>query len=340
MERWRAQASETEHPRLLEIILEESGYTDMLQADKSPQAQSRLDNLKELVRAMGQFGTLNEFLEHVELVMDNAEGSNSHDQVQILTLHSAKGLEWPMVFLPGWEEEVFPSRRSLDEQGAKGLEEERRLAYVGITRARERAYISFAANRQIYGRWTSVLPSRFVDELPAKHVDAISETGYVAPSGGFYGSEVKSQWDKPDRNDSSVFDNTSAGRASPLSPLKGGTTGGSGSGGSFRGGYDSPGWRRAQEASATRGNTRPPDIEGRAFRSGDSDGRPLQRGKTPGDMLASSDPAASSGLQPGQRIFHDKFGYGRVTEIDGAKLTVAFDKAGVKKVVESFVKRV
>ncbi len=344
MERWRTQAGDTEHPRLLEIILEESGYTDMLQADKSPQAQSRLDNLKELVRAMGQFGTLNEFLEHVELVMDNAEGSNSHDQVQILTLHSAKGLEWPMVFLPGWEEEVFPSRRSLDEQGAKGLEEERRLAYVGITRARERAYISFAANRQIYGRWTSVLPSRFVDELPAQHVDAVSETGYVAPSGGFYGSEVKSQWDRPSstaaREDSAVFDNTSAGRASPLSPLKGGTAGGSGSGGGFRGGYDSPGWRRAQEASATRGATRPPDIEGRAFRSGDSDGRPLQRGKTPGDMLASSDPAASSGLQPGQRIFHEKFGYGRVTEIDGAKLTVAFDKAGVKKVVESFVKRV
>ena len=164
MERWRAQAADSEHPRLLEIILEESGYTDMLQADKSPQAQSRLDNLKELVRAMGQFDTLNAFLEHVELVMDNAEGSNSHDQVQILTLHSAKGLEWPMVFLPGWEEEVFPSRRSLDEQGAKGLEEERRLAYVGITRARERAYISFAANRQIYGRWTSVLPSRFDQE--------------------------------------------------------------------------------------------------------------------------------------------------------------------------------
>ncbi|OYW89411.1 MAG: DNA helicase II [Hyphomonas sp. 32-62-5] len=349
MERWRALyhgggAADTEHPRLLEIILEESGYTDMLQADKSPQAQSRLDNLKELVRAMGQFGTLNEFLEHVELVMDNAEGSNSHDQVQILTLHSAKGLEWPMVFLPGWEEEVFPSRRSLDEQGAKGLEEERRLAYVGITRARERAYISFAANRQIYGRWTSVLPSRFVDELPAQHVDAVSETGYVAPGGGFYGSEVKNQWDRPSSTgsahpeqraygarpskdergvqdrDSAVFDNTKAG--------------------SFRGGYDSPGWRRAQAAAATRGNTRPPDIEGRAFRSADNDGRPLQRGKTPGDMLASSDPAASSGLKPGQRIFHDKFGYGRITEVDGAKLTVNFEKAGVKKVVESFVKRV
>ncbi len=322
MERWRAQAVDSEHPRLLEIILEESGYTDMLQADKSPQAQSRLDNLKELVRAMGQFDTLNAFLEHVELVMDNAEGSNSHDQVQILTLHSAKGLEWPMVFLPGWEEEVFPSRRSLDEQGAKGLEEERRLAYVGITRARERAYISFAANRQIYGRWTSVLPSRFVDELPAKHVDAISETGYVAPGGGFYGSETPSRWDTS-------------------SPLKGGTTGGSSlNEGAFKGGYDSPGWRRAQAAAATRGNTRPPDIEGRAFRAGDSDGRPLQRGKTPGDMLASSDPSAAGGLALGQRIFHDKFGYGSITDIEGAKLTVNFEKAGVKKVVESFVKRV
>ncbi len=333
MERWRAQAPDTEHPRLLEIILEESGYTDMLQADKSPQAQSRLDNLKELVRAMGQFGSLNDFLEHVELVMDNAEGSNSHDQVQILTLHSAKGLEWPMVFLPGWEEEVFPSRRSLDEQGAKGLEEERRLAYVGITRARERCYISFAANRQIYGRWTSVLPSRFVDELPPAHVDAISETGYVSPGGQFYGSEVKSQWDQPrtgayptrgsnldDSAGSAVFDNTSAG--------------------GMRGGYDSPGWRRAQAAAASRGATRPPDIEGRAFRSADADGRPLQRGKTPGDMMASSDPAAASGLKLGQRIFHEKFGYGRITDIEGAKLTVNFEKAGVKKVVESFVKRV
>ncbi len=190
LERWRAQyhsseTSEIDHPRLLEIILEESGYTDMLQADKSPQSQTRLENLKELVRAMGAFDSLDAFLEHVELVMDNAEGSGADDQVQILTLHSAKGLEWPMVFLPGWEEEVFPSRRSLDETGAKGLEEERRLAYVGITRARERAYISFVANRQIYGRWTSVLPSRFIDELPPRHVDAVSETGYVSPERNF-----------------------------------------------------------------------------------------------------------------------------------------------------------
>jgi len=330
LERWRAQIQTTEHPRLLEIILDESGMTGMLQADKSPQSQSRLENLKELVRAMGAFDSLNAFLEHVELVMDNAEGAGADDQVQILTLHSAKGLEWPMVFLPGWEEEVFPSRRSLDESGAKGLEEERRLAYVGLTRARERAYISFAANRQIYGRWTSVLPSRFIDELPPANVDAVSETGYVAPNGGFYGAQgfgsasVPPSGEPPYSSSSprggpqggvstgrSVFDTTAAGFST----------------------YNSPGWKRAQDASqrqkdGSRSSPRPPNIEA-TFSSGKS-----------GRLLASSAPSESGGLKRGDRIFHQKFGYGRITHIDGAKLTVSFDKAGEKKVVESFVERV
>jgi DNA helicase-2/ATP-dependent DNA helicase PcrA len=292
LERWRRDAATLEHPRLLERILDESGYTDMLQADKSPQAQTRLENLKELVRATGAFDSLNAFLEHVELVMDNAEGAGADDQVQILTLHSAKGLEWPMVFLPGWEEEVFPSRRSLDEQGARGLEEERRLAYVGLTRARERAFLSFAANRQIYGRWTSVLPSRFIDELPPAHVDAISETGY-SPGGSFGGSRMSD-------------------------PFGGGDPG-------FRSTYDSPGWRRAvdavqRQADGQRPPARAPDIE------------------ASGRSLASSTPS-ETGLSEGMRVFHQKFGYGRITAVEGTKLTVSFDKAGIKKVVESFVER-
>lgn len=292
IERWRAQSRDIEHPRLMEIILDECGYTDMLKADKSPQAQTRLDNLKELVRAMGEFENLNTFLEHVELVMDASQGNESDDQVQILTLHGAKGLEWPQVFLPGWEEEVFPSKRSIDEGGVKALEEERRLAYVGITRARERCYISFVANRQIFGRWQSVMPSRFIDELPPEHVDAVSETGYsAAPDGmGSSGFSGVSRFDE----DASF----------------GGST------------YDSPGWKRAQARRTSDGwpqKKRPADIEGSPRKE------------------KMSDKASGAGLELGQRVFHIKFGYGKITQIDGTKLTVDFEKAGVKKVVERFV---
>ena len=241
---WRDKlANGMPHTELAETILEESGYTDMLQKDRSPQAQTRLDNLKELVRAMSEFDSLAGFLEHIELVMDASTGGAGEDQVQILTLHGAKGLEWPVVFLPGWEEEVFPSRRSLDESGMKGLEEERRLAYVGITRARQHAYISFVANRQIYGRWQSVLPSRFVDELPHDHVEAISETGFSGMPGG----------------DSTTLSATSGGPAT---------------------------------------------------------------------------------FKVGTRIFHDKFGYGRVAHSEGNKLTVDFEKSGRKKVIATFVQPV
>ncbi len=277
---WRDKlAGGMAHTDLAETILEESGYTDMLQKDRSPQAQTRLDNLKELVRAMGEFDSLAGFLEHVQLVMDASQGNNTDEQVQILTLHGAKGLEWPMVFLPGWEEEVFPSRRSLDESGLKGLEEERRLAYVGITRARERCYISFVANRQIFGRWQAVMPSRFVDELPHDHVDAVSETGYSGMPGGEEG-----------------FSGTMEDLGAQSS-------------------YESPGWKRLQENAAS-----------------------VRTSRAPGEASTlNATSGGKSGFRKGVRVFHDKFGYGKVITSDGNKLTVDFEKTGRKKVIATFV---
>ena len=265
-------------------ILDESGYTDMLRADRSPQAATRLENLKELVNAVGQFDTLEAFLEHVELVMDTRTDSGNEDEVQILTLHAAKGLEWPLVFLPGWEEEVFPSKRSIDESGMKGLEEERRLAYVGITRARESCRISFVANRQIYGRWQSVIPSRFVDELPHDHVEAVSETGYGARTGAGNSGFGEASASFEDLGQSST--------------------------------YSSPGWKRMRETNRKR--SAPPVIDGKA------------------EILASTDPGKAD-FNIGQRVFHIKFGYGRVEQIEGAKLTVEFEKAGCKKVIATFL---
>ena len=287
LDRWRAAAASVPHPRLLETILEESGYTDALRLDKGPTSQTRLDNLKELVQSMGSFDTLQAYLEHVSLVMDldRDAGENS---VQIMTLHSAKGLEFPLVFLPGWEEGVFPSQRSMDESGVKGLEEERRLAYVGITRAREEARISFAANRQVYGRWTSQLPSRFVDEMPADSVEAASETGYYGGGPGM--REANSRWD----------DNAS----------------------SFGTGYSSPGWRRAQE---------------RNYRGGPAGVSQVIEGE--GRLVAVSEPSATGAYALGDRVFHIKFGYGKVRQIEGNKLTVMFEQAGEKKVIDSFVER-
>ncbi len=283
IERWRAEAARVNQVTLAEIVLDESGYTAMLRADKSPQAQSRLENLKELVQSMGQFDTLEAYLEHVSLVLD-IENESDGENVTLSTLHGAKGLEWPLVFLPGWEEQVFPSERSINEQGERGLEEERRLAYVGITRARVSARISFAANRQIYGRWQSVIPSRFVDELPAQSVDAVSETGY-----GLQASGVRE----------------GAARFEAYAP-----------GAGFSSGYDSPGWRRAQARGAFTG--RAPLIEGEAR------------------LIAKSSEADSS-FRIGERVFHQKFGYGAVRAVEGNKLTVTFDKAGEKRVIDSFV---
>jgi DNA helicase-2/ATP-dependent DNA helicase PcrA len=275
LDRWREQSRTISHVELAEIVLDESGYTEMLRNDKSPQAQTRLENLKELVQSMGQYDTLEAYLEHVALVLD-IESESDGENVQLSTLHAAKGLEFPLVFLPGWEEQVFPSQRSIDESGEKGLEEERRLAYVGITRARESARISFAANRQIYGRWQTVLPSRFIDELPPAHVDAVSETGYGMQPPGV--------------------------REMAVEP--------------FTSSYQSPGWRRAQERGSFKG--KPPTIEGEA-------------------RLVARSGGEDSSYKRGDRIFHQKFGYGRVSAVEGNKLTVAFEKAGEKRVIDSFV---
>jgi DNA helicase-2/ATP-dependent DNA helicase PcrA len=284
IDRWRQLAASTRHFELTETILDESGYTDFWRQDRAT-GQTRLDNLKELIQSMQAFDTLEAYLEHVSLVMDLDRGAGE-DAVQIMTLHSAKGLEFPMVYLPGWEEGVFPSQRSVDEKGEKGLEEERRLAYVGITRAREEARISFAANRLVYGRWTSQLPSRFVDELPLDTVEAASETGYYGGGPGM--QQAASRWDEAP---------------------------------AFSSGYDSPGWRRAQERGASGGGSRQPVIDGQAR------------------LVAVSEPGAGAGWAVGERLFHQKFGYGRVRMVEGNKLTVTFEKAGEKKVIDSFVEK-
>ncbi len=190
--RWRALAASAAHTELAETVLDESGYTAMWQADKTPEAPGRLENLKELVTAMAEFENLGGFLEHVSLVMETTANA-SGDMVSLMTLHGAKGLEFDVVFLPGWEEGVFPHQRALDDSGTAGLEEERRLAYVGLTRARRRAYVSYAGSRRIHGMWQQSLPSRFVGELPAANVERESEMG---PGGGYAaaGRAGMSEW--------------------------------------------------------------------------------------------------------------------------------------------------
>jgi len=256
--RWRTLLETEGHIVALASLLDESGYTAMWQADKSPEAPGRLENLKEFLRALADFETLAGFLDHVSLVMENDENAGG-DRLSLMTLHAAKGLEFDTVFLPGWEEGLFPNQRALDEGGVKSLEEERRLAYVGLTRARRRAIISHAANRRMYAGWQSAIPSRFIDELPEADVE---HSGSAA-------LERAARIAAP-----SVF------TAGPLLA------------------------RRARVTEAWEQKSRP---------------------------------RRESAIAVGQRVFHQKFGYGTVTAVEEDRLDVSFDKAGEKRVIDSYV---
>lgn len=305
-ERWSAMRENMPHQELAEVVLEESGYTDMWQKDKSADAHGRLENLKEFVRSMEEFPDLLSFLEHVSLVMERNE-ADDEDRVSLMTLHAAKGLEFDTVFLPGWEEGLFPNQRALDESGLSGLEEERRLAHVGLTRARRRAKIFFASNRRIHGMWNATVPSRFVDELPEESVEVTEASGQF---GGGFGSGFGGGFGG--RGGGSRFDQIE----------------------SFSSSYETPGWQRAQNRKSTSGFS---DAGGAGWRGGAGGGR---SGPTviEGELVAKST-GTESAFEPGARVFHMKFGPGTVAAVDGNKLTVEFDKAGRKMVLDSFVER-
>jgi DNA helicase-2/ATP-dependent DNA helicase PcrA len=284
VDRWTIEATRQTPRDVTELVLDESGYTDYWRHNKSAKSESKLDNLKEVVQAVSEYETLSAYLDHVALVAERSEDSID-GAVWLMTLHAAKGLEFPVVFLPGWEEGVFPSQRSLDEGGTAALEEERRLAYVGITRAEESCRISFAANRMVYGRWQNAAPSRFIDELPEDHVEVQSEPGlYGAPASSF---AAHSRFTATQVDDGAYYEN--------------------------------PGWRRARAAGG-RAIARAPQIEGQA------------------ETLSVSAGGASP-FAAGARVFHEKFGYGRVVVVEGQKLTVNFEHTGAKKVVASFLKK-
>jgi ATP-dependent DNA helicase UvrD/PcrA len=344
LDRWRGQRDSLPHTELAEIVLDESGYTEMWQKDRSADAAGRLENLKELVRSMEEFENLQGFLEHISLVMDNEKAAEA-DAVNIMTLHSAKGLEFDTVFLPGWEEGLFPHQRTLDDSGRAGLEEERRLAHVGLTRARKRAKIYFATNRRMHGLWQTNIPSRFLDELPELNVEV------TEPQGGFggfagYGGYGASRFDAA---------------------------------ASFGSNYGTPGWQRAQakrggagasgfaEEDGTRydmdedealhhlpvvrgrtggagdrsaDNSSPPPFRGRAREGGNFGGATRRVPLTIEGELVAKSTGTVSRFALGDRVFHQKFGNGNITAIDGNKLTIQFDRAGEKRVVDSFVERV
>ena len=255
--RWRSLVDTMKHSELAAFILDESGYMKMWQSDKAPDSPGRVENLKELISGMESYDSLAEFLEHVALVLENHDNSEG-EFISLMTLHGSKGLEFNAVFLSGWEEGLFPSQRTMDENGIKGLEEERRLAYVGLTRARKRAYISYVANRRMYGSWINAVPSRFIDELPKECIKSSANTGLY-----------------------------NAGRSSH---------------------WDSSGFKPQKKPKCQIYERKVINSEGTIFSRGD-------------------------------RIFHDKFGYGVITNIDGHKLDINFEHSGHKRVMDSFVEK-
>jgi DNA helicase-2/ATP-dependent DNA helicase PcrA len=311
-ERWRTRKDALPHTELAEIVLDESGYTDMWQKDRSADASGRLENLKELIRSMEEFENLAGFLEHISLVMDSDRSEG--EAVSIMTLHSAKGLEFDTVFLPGWEEGLFPHQRALDDQGRAGLEEERRLAHVGLTRARRRVKIYFSVNRRMHGVWSSNIPSRFLDELPEADVEV------AEASGGFSG-----------------YGNVGASRFDEMTH--------------FDSGYATPGWQRAKRKGSRSGFAEASEhySAGEDAARKESGGSAAQRRGTGGKSrrrlpltiegeLVAKSTGTISDYSVGDRVFHQKFGNGNVTAIDGNKLTIDFDHAGEKRVVDSFVR--
>lgn len=269
MSRWRSLRDGLSPADLTAQVLDESGYTEMWQRDTSPEAPGRLENLKEFVGGLEEWDTIGAFLEHVSLVMEN-DSKAGDEAVTVMTLHGAKGLEFDTVFLPGWEEEIFPHRRALDDGGGAAVEEERRLAYVGLTRARKKVNISYAANRRVYNQWQASLPSRFINELPEAHVEHVADSGLMGSMGGAAGGN-------------------------------GGFSDGWGGGSSWQG-------ARSRKAPVIDGDSW--QVEARE---------------------------SSGGYAVGMRVFHQKFGYGVIQSVDDTRLEIAFEKAGEKKVIDSFV---
>lgn len=269
-ERWKSLSPDMSHIDLTDTVLEESGYYDKWRNDKSPDASGKLDNLSELLRGMEAFESLEEFLEHISLVMENT-ADNQYDSVSIMTLHGSKGLEFDTVFLPGWEEELFPSRKSIEEHGENGLEEERRLAYVGITRAKKRAHIFYAATRYMFGNYMSPIPSRFIEELPNDHIEKQGQQGLHGLDQGGYNPSVNLGFNFGEGRDNYQLD-------------------------------------RSRAKKKTRG-------------------------------VNVKKAASQSDFSIGDRVFHDKFGYGTVTSLDGNKLMIDFEMGSSRKVMDSFIKQ-